>query len=833
MSNRVYVYTVVGKDNEPWERTEGPALVKGTGLLKVGQTTKGTARARIKQQLNTAYPGLKGVSILLDERATRADGSEFSDHEVHAAIVANGINRTGGEWFEATLEEVKAAIQVVRSGTAYSPKRTESFDMRPEQEAAVDLTAAYFNNHSGAQAPKFLWNAKMRFGKTFTTYQLAKEMGWQRLLVLTFKPAVATAWHDDLVSHVDFDGWRYVDKESSETERDDAADHVGPVVWFASLQDLGGRDAKGKIKAKNEVIHLIDWDAVVLDEYHFGAWRDSARALYDPTDKGEAEVEEPEEQVTVEDLAEELAVKADHYLYLSGTPFRAITDGEFTEDAIFNWTYVDEQREKAEWEGDAGPNPYITLPRMEMYSYDLGKDAVDYADDGEFNGFSLNEFFKATKTDDGFAFERPNEVAEFLEMLRGKLSDQMKLQVLAQDKPPFPFEAVRFKEAVKHSVWYMNSVASCFATADLLRTHPFFSQYEIVVAAGGGAGQGMAALPPVEAAIEGVKKGDGVGSITLSVGKLMTGVTVREWGAILMLRSLKSPESYFQAAFRVQSPWAYRDAEGNLDFRKPVCYVFEFDPNRALSLVAEYGSKLATTSDTTPAQAIGELINYLPIFGFTGGAMTQLDATAVLDWASAGVGAAALARRWNSPLLVDVNEHTLSAVLAQPALMEALENIEDFRALVDNAALVITNTKDLKKAKREQDGELTPGQKKTQSETAKRRADIREKLQKFLAKIPVFMYATDYREEALKHVIESLDSALFERVTGLTVTDFKTLNALGLFNAQHMNHAIYQFKRFESASLDYALTAEERERRHQHEQIGLWDIVADPVEGAV
>ncbi|GAA1892174.1 DEAD/DEAH box helicase family protein [Paeniglutamicibacter psychrophenolicus] len=825
MTKRIYVYTVVGKDTEPWERTEGSRLVIGAGLLKVGQTTKATARARIKQQLNTAYPGLKGVTILLDEPATNVNGEAFSDHDVHAALVAAGINRTGGEWFEATLDEVKAAIQTVRSGIAYQPKRTQSFDMRPEQRAAVETTAAYFRSHAGNKAPKFLWNAKMRFGKTFSTYQLAKEMDWQRILVLTFKPAVATAWHDDLVSHVDFDGWRYIDKEASEVERDDAADYNGPVVWFASLQDLGGRDADGNIKAKNESIHLIDWDAIVLDEYHFGAWRDSARALYDPADKTEAELEEPDEQVTVEGLAEELAVKASHYLYLSGTPFRAITDGEFTEDAIFNWTYVDEQREKFEWDNAKGPNPYIALPQMQMYSYDMGKNAESYAEDGEFNGFSLNEFFKATKTNDGFEFERPDEVAEFLEMFRGKLSDQMKLQVLTQDKPPFPYEAVRFKSAVKHSVWYMNNVAACFAMAEMLEQHPFFSQFEIVVAAGNKAGQGIAALPPVERAIEDVKKGDAVGSITLSVGKLMTGVTVREWGAIFMLRSLKSPESYFQAAFRVQSPWAYRDAEGNFDLRKPVCFVFEFDPNRALSLVAEYGSKLATTGDTTPSQAIGELINYLPIFGFTGGAMTQLDVTAVLDWASAGVGAAALARRWNSPLLVDVNEHTLSAVLAQPALMEALENVEDFRALVDNAQQVITNTKDLKKAKRDQGGKLTPDQKNQQSETAKRRAEIREKLQKFLAKIPVFMYTTDYREESLKHVIESLDSELFERVTGLSVSDFKTLNNLGLFNAQHMNHAIYQFKRFESSSLDYALTDEERERRHQHEQIGLWDTV--------
>ncbi|WP_454165380.1 DEAD/DEAH box helicase [Gordonia iterans] len=825
MTNRIYAYTVVGKDNEPWERSAGETLTTGYGLIKVGQTTKSKARARIKQQLGTAYPNLKGVQILLEEPAVRADGTEFSDHDVHAALVAAGIRRIGGEWFEATIDEVKAAVATVVSGTAFQPTRTQTFRPRPEQQAAIDQTAAYFRAHTGTQSPKFLWNAKMRFGKTFATYELAKEMGWKRVLVLTFKPAVATAWHDDLVSHVDFDGWQYVDKNTPDDERDEAADFDGPVVWFASLQDLGGRDADGNIKARNEVIHLIDWDAIVLDEYHFGAWRDSARALYDPVDERIADVEEPEDQVTVEEIDEELAVHADHYLYLSGTPFRAITEGEFTEDAIFNWTYIDEQREKANWDDHAAPNPYLSLPQMQMYTYDMGSGAAEYAEDGEFAGFSLNETFKATKDSGGCTFERPDEVAEFLEMLRGKLSEQMKLQVQAQDKPPFPYEAHRFKSAIKHSVWYLPSVASCFAMADMLREHPYFSQFEIVVAAGNKAGQGAAALPPVEAAIAEVKTAGAPGSITLSCGKLMTGVTVREWGAIFMLRSLKSPESYFQAAFRVQSPWAHRDAEGNLDVHKPTCYVFEFDPNRALSLVAEYGSKLATTGETTPTEAIGELINYLPIFGFTGGAMTALDANAVLDWATAGIGAAALARRWNSPLLVDVNERTLAAVLDRPDLMDTLSNIEDFRALVDNAAQVITNTKDLKKAKREQGGKLNGDQKKQQRETTSKRKEIREKLQKFLAKIPVFMYVTDFREEALKHVIESLDPDLFERVTGLTVDDFRTLNEIGLFNAAHLNHAIYQFKRFESASLDYALTPKEREHRHANEQIGLWDTV--------
>lgn len=186
--------------------------------------------------------------------------------------------------------------------------------------------------------------------------------------------------------------------------------------------------------------------------------------------------------------------------------------------------------------------------------------------------------------------------------------------------------------------------------------------------------------------------------------------------------------------------------------------------NRALQLVAEYGIRLGATGDVRPADAVGQLINYLPIFAFEGGQMHELDAQAVMDWATAGIGASALAARWNSPLLVDVNEHTLDAMLGHPDLLKSLEQIEDFRALAQNAQQIVTSTKNLKKAKREQGGELDPDQKREQSETAKKRKEIREKLQKFLARIPVFMYVTDFREEALKDVIESLDSVLFERV---------------------------------------------------------------------
>jgi hypothetical protein len=819
-SRRIYAYTVIGRDAIEWARTVGQTRTQGSGLVKVGETTRATARQRVMEQLGTAYPELTGVDILLDEPARRSDGSQFRDHDVHRALVESGVRRRGGEWFECTALEVKSAINEVRLGKRFSSLRTQTFGMRPEQENAVAMTAGYFRSHADDARPRHvLWNAKMRFGKTFATYQLAREMEWGRVLVLTYKPAVQTAWKDDLLSHVDFEGWRFVDRNTAIVDAERLADGPDPLVWFASFQDLNGRTDDGRIKAHNETIHLVDWDCIVIDEYHFGAWRDSARDLYDTSDRAVAEIEEPEDRVTEEDLG----LRCQHYLYLSGTPFRAITNGEFTEDQVFNWTYIDEQRSKADWDTTLGANPYIDLARMEMYTYRMGEAAEEWADDGEFNGFSLNEYFRANKVD-GFTkeyrFADETRVLEFLEMLRGKLSDQMKTQILTGSKPPFPYEDTLFSDAIRHSVWFMNDVSSCLAMKRVLENHPFFGDFVIHAAAGPRAGTGAAAKPPVEEAIAEADREHKSGSITLTCGKLMTGVTIREWSSIFMLRSLKSPESYFQAAFRVQSPWAISHVGGPKEVIKPTCYVFEFDPNRALSLVAEYGTKLASTTEATSAAVLGELINYLPIFAFDGGRMTQLDANDVLDWAASGIGATALAQRWNSPLLVDVNEATLTRLLASPGLLASLEQIEDFRTLSHDIQTIVTSTKNLKAAKREQGGKLDPPQKAEQKENASLRKQVREKLQKFVARVPIFMYLTDFREEALVHVIRSLDTALFERVTGLTLADFEQLAGIGVFNAQNMDYAIYQFRQFESASLHYANQSDPDAKPGR---VGLWE----------
>lgn len=790
MTVYIYAYTVRGQQ-EHWVRTGGHS---GDYRIKVGQTTR-KGLTRIRETLRTVYPNLDGVDVLFRDRvAVRPDGSDFGDADVHRVLQEHGIRRVGGEWFEATLYEVEGAVVALQTGLPFSPTRIQTFAMRPEQYRAVQQTAAYFRAHDESYAPRYLWNAKMRFGKTFTAYRLALEMGWQKVLVLTYKPAVKTAWRDDLLSHVDFAGWQFVGRATPVPEADEIASGPDPFVWFTSFQDLLGRDASGKVKRHNETVHMVDWDCIVIDEFHFGAGTVAARELYDPVDKKLASVEIPDVDGVVTD--DDLDLKALAHLHLSGTPFRALTNGDYAEDEVYNWTYIDEQREKSNWDDVVGPNPYRDLPQMQMYTYRMDAEAEEWAQDGEFDGFNLNAYFKAQRRDDGVAeFLRPDQVAEFLKLIRGR--KQVKDDIVEGSKPSFPYEAAKFAEAVRHSVWYMADVAACEAMADVLRTDNYFSAYEIIVAAGVNAGTGSDALIPVQGAIRSYADKGKSGTITLSCGKLMTGVTVPEWTSIFMLRALKSPESYFQAAFRVQSPWR----QGG-ELKKETCYVFEFDPNRALGLLALYGTELATndpTRTTTQREVLDELVNFLPIFAIDGGQMERLDVDAILDWANAGVTSTSLAKKWKSHQLFDLNTVTMSRLLDAPEVLEELEQIEDFRNIRDFAENMVTETDKLKKAMKEQKPKREVD--KHQKNVTDTRKAVREKLRKISAKVLLFMYLTDFREEYFTHVIDSLDHDLFLRSTGLSLDGFRKLNEIGVFNLSQMDDAIRRFRHFEKKSL--------------------------------
>ena len=795
-----------------------------TDCLKVGYTTK-TAAERVAEQYPVKLPN-QSYTIELDEIAMRDDGSFFTDHDVHKILTKKNIQRINGEWFKCTLDTVKAALLEIKSGKRNEDNRTLNFGLRPEQQAAIEKASDYFKSFTAEnpdRTPHFLWNAKMRFGKTFAAYQLAKAMGWTKILILTFKPAVQNAWEEDLANHVDFAGWQFIARNSLQFEQ---ADIKKPMVCFGSFQDYLGKNAVGGIKARNEWVHTTNWDCVIFDEYHYGAWRDTAKELFEAEDKKEVAFAEGE---GIEYFDEgNMPITTSAYLYLSGTPFRAISSGEFIEEQIYNWTYSDEQKAKIEWQPEQGKNPYTALPRMVMLTYQLPDAIRDVAIKGEFNEFDLNLFFQANGEGEHAKFTYENEVQKWLDLIRGNFAettiDNLKL---GAEKPPMPFTDTRLLNVLSHTFWFLPTVAACHAMNNLIqqRQNKFYQDYQIIVAAGSDAGIGVSALPPVKNAMANPLK---TKTITLSCGKLTTGVSVAPWTGIFMLRNSSSPETYFQAAFRVQTPWVLRghDASNpnNELIVKNECYVFDFAPDRALRQIADYSCRL-NIDESNPESKVAEFIKFLPVLAYDGSSMKQIDAAGILDMAMSGTTATLLARRWESALLVNVDNSTLEKLMRNQDAMNALMNIEGFRSLNQDIETIINKSNSVKKAKQEaSERELTKEEKKQLTEEEKEyksmRKQVQEKLIKFATRIPVFMYLSDYRERSLKDVVTQLEPALFKKVTGLTQKDFELLVSLGVFNSSLMNDAVYKFKRYEDASLEYTGIF-----RHIDEPVGLFDTV--------
>ena len=789
------------------------------GLLKVGYTAIDVEK-RAAQQFPVIQPGEgKPYKIVFAESAMREDGTSFMDHEVHKRLEHNGFENMGGEWYRCDVAAVRNAWLEVRDRKDYENRRIYSFGMRPEQKDAVDRTYLYYRDseNAGAAAPKFLWNAKMRFGKTFATYELAKKMDMKRVLVLTFKPAVEDAWQEDLETHKDFEGWQFVCRDGLQYEECDPA---RPIVCFGSFQDYLGYDKEtGGIKPRNEWVHLEDWDLVVFDEYHFGAWRDNAKKLFDGSEEGADErADDAEEAAKGNSLNETwLPIVARRYLYLSGTPFRALNSGEFIEEQIYSWTYSDEQRAKASWVGE--DNPYAALPRMVLMTYKMPDDITKIARQGEFDQFDLNVFFSAEGKGKAAQFKYKDYVQKWLDLIRGSLLsttvDELKL---GAEKPPMPYSDARLLNVLTHTLWFLPNVASCYAMKNLLaeKQNAFYHDYRVICCAGNEAGMGVDALTPVRKAMGDPLK---TKTITLSCGKLTTGVTVRPWGGILMLRNLRSPETYFQAAFRVQSPWEI-DGEGGRVNMKEQAYIFDFALDRAIGMISDYSTRLSTGGEN-PERMVGEFIKFLPVLAYDGSAMREVNAAEILDMAMAGTTATLLARRWESALLVNVDNDTLLRILGNERALAALMSIEGFRSLNKDIETIINRSEAVKKAKKE--GEA-PSKKKKEELTAaekelkSKRKEIQEKLIKFATRIPVFMYLTDFREACLKDVITQLEPALFKRVTGLDVADFELLVSLGVFNDSLMNDAVYKFRRYEDSSLSYTGID-----RHEGERVGLYD----------
>lgn len=801
------------------------------GLLKIGYTEH-SVEERVAEQYPTRRPGELPYKIVFSKSSMRGDGTYFTDHDIHKLLRKLGFDNPDGEWFKCSVKDVESAWFTLFYRIENNERRTQNFKLRPEQQDAIDKTEKYFKSVKAENPhyiPHFLWNAKMRFGKTFTTYKLAQDMVFKKILILTFKPAVESSWEEDLNTHIDFEGWQFVSRHTA--NRPEELDKNRPIVCFGSFQDyLGLKD--GMIKPKNEWVHTTNWDLVVFDEYHFGAWRDNAKDLFEKEDY-DKDVSNKlfNDNQSETDVEQIMPITTSYYLYLSGTPFRAIANGEFVEEQIFNWTYSDEQKAKEDFKGEN--NPYLSLPRMVLMTYQLPDSIREIALKGEYDEFDLNTFFSARGEYENAQFVYKEDVQKWLDLIRGNyLETTVDNLKQGAEKAILPFTAGRadLLGILQHTLWFLPNVASCWAMNNLLheRQNLFYQSYKIVVAAGAKAGIGLDALKPVKKAM--TSNPLETKTITLSCGKLTTGVTVRPWTGIFMLRNLSSPESYFQAAFRVQSPWTLKNPTGlnpNEDeIIKKECYIFDFAPDRALRQIEEYSCRL-NIDDVSPEKKVADFIQFLPVLSYDGMTMKNISPGELLDIATSGTTATLLARRWESACLVNVDNITLDRLLHNERALTALMSIEGFRNLNlrSDIEIIVNKSNAVKKIKKEAASEgrdLTDAEKKQISEEEKeyksKRKQIQEKLIKFATRIPIFMYLTDYREQVLKDVITQLEPGLFKRVTGLEVKDFELLTSLGLFNAELMNQAVFQFRRYEDSSLSYTGI-----NKHAGEVVGGWD----------
>lgn len=598
-----------------------PTITDHDGWVKIGYTEQDDVEDRIRQQLQTAHISHRtewsDVAVFADGR------TYFRDSDFHAYLKKQGVERMKPmlgdkkqpEWFHISGDDSFSLYSKFRrSKGVMDTVGTIAYELRAEQEQAVSQTFDYFLSHENGE---FLWNAKPRFGKTLATYDLCKRLQATKgdyacnILIVTNRPAIANSWYEDFVRFIGTEsGFRFVSEVSAlkgkpfVMSRDEYTaglmNEIADCIEFVSLQDLKGSLYFGGQYDKLKELINMKWELLVIDEAHEGV----------DTSKTDVAFHQ---------------IKRSHTLHLSGTPFKALANDKFPSDAIYNWTYADEQKAKADWADTEQNNPYENLPQLNLFTYQMSEiireelqKGVEIEGETEEYAFDLNLFF-SVKPDGGFVYAE--SVDRFLEALT------------TQDK--FPFSTPELRAELKNTFWLLNRVDSAKALAKKLKEHPIFSGYEIVLAAGDGRlseeEESKKAYDKVRDAIDHHEK-----TITLSVGQLTTGITVPEWTAVLMLSNIKSPALYMQAAFRSQNPWRYQE-NGELHVKKNA-YVFDFDPARTLIIFEEFANDLSSGTSGGKGdsdqrkQNVRELLNFFPVIGEDeNGEMIELDAEKVLS----------------------------------------------------------------------------------------------------------------------------------------------------------------------------------------------------------
>ncbi|MGN0937962.1 MAG: DEAD/DEAH box helicase family protein [Selenomonas sp.] len=650
-----------------------PGVPAHDGWTKIGYTAKQSVKDRIWQQTHTVdvQPHLEWSS---EARYTDGSGAYFTDHEFHDYLtVAKHVERRPQtEWFHIDGKTSKNYFYHFRDRDASDVQDSAAhtpYVLRAEQQRAVEQTAAYYAAHKDDytdDARSFLWNAKPRFGKTLTTYDFARCIDAARVLIVTNRPSIANSWYQDFAQFIRWQtGYLFVSETDALADQpvlsyaayqdhidklaDDEIDRAG-LIAFESLQGLKGSIYFGGNYKKLKWIAETDWDLLVIDEAHEGVDTYKTDKAFDN-------------------------IKRKFTLHLSGTPFKAIASSKFRPEQIFNWSYEDEQEAKATWKATQGTNPYEKLPRLNMFTYQLSNmirdtlaKGLDLSEDEHAEyAFDLNEFFRVDKG--RFVYEK--DVEKFLDTLT--------------TNEKFPFSTPELRNELRHTFWLFNRVDSVKAMAKLLKKHPVFEHYEVVIAAGDGkldAEDDSENKKSYDKVIDAIAHHDR--TITLSVGQLTTGVTVKPWTAVFILSNMKSPAEYMQAAFRAQNPYEYEDKEDGKLYQKENAYVFDFAPERTLMIFDDFANNLnATTANGGGTKAeheehIKRLLNFFPVIAEDDeGKMVELDAAKVLTIPKTIKAKEVIRRGFMSNFLFQNIGNIFSAPAAVRSVLEKLTPAEE------------------------------------------------------------------------------------------------------------------------------------------------------------
>ena len=705
-----------------------PGVTYHDGWIKIGYTEHDVDK-RIKEQTHTA-----GITAKKEwsGKAVYLDGSDrtFTDKDFHKYLRLNGVHyddSANNEWFKLTPNDAKKYFDafVKNSFIGLAHDEISQYRLREEQIDAVNKTIEYAKNHGG----NFLWNAKPRFGKTLCVYDLMMKIKAEKVLIVTNRPVIANSWYQDYEKFVGRDNGYFFVSALRELRRVSSSPAMSyqeyqknlsrdkKLIYFVSLQDLKGSKYFGGTYDKLNEIREISWNILVVDEAHEGV--DTSK-----TDSAFANI------------------KRNFALYLSGTPFKALAGNKFPDDAIFNWTYADEQYRREHWDSEED-NPYETLPKLNLFTYQVGEIFRNKESLGQFD-FSLNEFF-AVK--DG-KFVHDDSVDKFLDTLTANKN--------------FPFSTPELRDELKHTFWLLNRVESAKLLAEKLRKHPVFENYEIILAAGDGKindNDNAAIAKSYNKVVEVIRNKDNNykdKTITLSVGQLTTGVTIPEWTGVLILSDIQSEAMYMQAAFRAQNSCMFRD--GKKFLRKNNAYVFDFDPARSLVIYEKFANNLSPSASSEGS--IKSFLNFFPVICGDSGEMKELDPLEILS----------VPKRIKSHEIVESGF------------------VSDF--LFSNSFnMVQPSSEIIKIIQKIAHGKFSTG--------------IKESLREFSKTIPAFLMAYGDDKVTLENFASIMPPLVFEELTGITPGEFEILREAKIFSEVEFNDAVKEFMKLRYGLADY------------------------------